>query len=77
MRARLAAVQDVLLVFDLEVLPTRFNYRPVCIGSRQTFVQIGMIGVILQFSCYFKGCSFGSGSKIGPEKLGQPQVGIF
>ena len=76
MGAQLAAIQDVLLVFDLDVFLSRLDYRTVRVGSRQTFVQTGMTRVIFQFSGYLKGCTLGSGWKIGPEKFGQSQVGI-
>src|SRR5439155_3475370 len=41
MRAQLAAIQNVLLIFDLNVFFSRFDYGTVRVGPRQTFVQIG------------------------------------
>ncbi len=77
MGTQLAAVQDVLLVFDLNVFLSRFDHRTVRVRARQTFVQIWVTRVILQFSGYFKGCPLSSRWKIRSEKFGQPQVGIF
>ena len=47
MRARSAPVQDILLVFDLDILLPGFDYRPIRIGPRQAVVQVGMVRLIL------------------------------
>src|SRR5205814_7658831 len=74
MRAQSASVQNILLVFDLDIFLPGFDHRAVCIGPCQTVVWIRMIWTILQFAGNLKGRCRGSRRCVRTKKLAEPEV---
>ena len=76
MRARGAPVQNILLVFDLDILLPGFDYRTIRIGPSQAFVQIGMVRLILQLSRNLEWGRLGSGTSVRAKEVAESEVGI-
>ena len=76
-RTRLAAVQDQLLVLDLDIYFPRADFRPGHIGVGETFIQIRTARVILQLSGGLEAQRLRAGARINADQLAQAQIGIL
>src|SRR5262245_32728177 len=74
---RCAPIQNVLAIFNLNVLLPRFNDSTVCISPRETIVKVRMIRSILQLSRNFERRRLCAWRNIRAEKLRQSQIRVF
>ena len=72
-----APVQNVLSVFDLDILLPGFDHWAVRVSPGQAVVKVRMVGPILQFTGNLKRRCLRSRAHIGAEEFAQSQIRVF
>src|SRR4029077_20095904 len=75
-RTKLAAVDQILSIFDLDIDLAGFEIGTVCVGTSKAFVQVRVERGVLQLSGNFKWRFCNLSAVIDSEEFTQSQIGI-